>query len=816
MFKIRIKTIPVKTLLPVFFLGVFCLPSLLFGADLPPTLDFSATQTTGCPSLSVTFIDESFEDVSDPIVEWEWDFGDGQGSFDFSPTHVYAFEGDFTVKHMVMTQSGLRDTITKTAYIKVSNSFNVNLGPDTLICSGSSIILDATVPGASSYLWNDGTTTATLETFMEGEYSLEVTNAGCTDRDTIYVSLGPVLSADFNYDYVVGCTPSPVTFTDLSQSCTGPVNDWAWDFGDGGTSTVQNPVHVFLTPGDYLITLTVKNTVGSVYSMNKTITIDGTAGPIVDLGSDQTICDWTTTTLSATNSGATYLWSTGATDPSITVGTTGKYYVDVSRDGCTSTDTVQITVLPEIQANFTSQKLIGCLPVKMKYTDQSIFCSGTITDWLWDFGDGTTSTDQNPEHDFATAGSFPVKLTVNGSSGGSSTKTTTTVVTPVTLNVALGNDTTICDSEVLQLDAGNAGATYEWSTGETTQKINVFMDAQYSVKVSQDGCVANDTINLSTIPALNVKAGYNVQSTCLPVPVSFTDSTLISCGQTITDWYWEFGDGMVSNQQNPVHQYSSANNFTVRLTVTASGGSTATKTMAVRVNNTPYTLDLPDETQVCRGTPARLDAGVTGAQYSWTPVNGLSDPSIRNPDLNPSMNGWYHVQVTKCMVTTTDSTFIRIDSVSKPAIVQEGNLLKTTDAASYQWYRDGQLISNATSKTIRLDRQGYYTVKAFSNSGCEKESLPFFFLPFSGKEKDSGIRVKCTPNPNSGVFNIVFSEVPSKPARVTIYDAKGAKIQVMQLKDHVNLLNGYKLKKGIYMVEVVVENKRIVIPVLVQ
>jgi hypothetical protein len=168
------------------------------------------------------------------------------------------------------------------------------------------------------------------------------------------------------------------------------------------------------------------------------------------------------------------------------------------------------------------------------------------------------------------------------------------------------------------------------------------------------------------------------------------------------------------------------------------------------------------------------------------------------------------------MVTVTDSVWIILDSIGKPTITQENNTLKASNASSYQWYREGVAVPGATGKTLNADRRGYYTVKAFNGTGCEKESATFFFLPVSGKEKDGEVRIKCSPNPSNGIINIVLSQIPDKPAKVTIYDLRGSKLLTVQVKDNINPISGLKLSKGMYLAEVIYGNKRTTLPIVVQ
>ncbi|MBO9573056.1 MAG: PKD domain-containing protein, partial [Chitinophagaceae bacterium] len=345
-------------LVRVFLLGILFLPLLSKAEKNDPGDEILVFgPTTGCPPLTTTFYPSYYEDFSDPFVSWSWDFGDGETSTDFSPTHTYNIEGEFTVTVVATTVSGAITTITAPGLIKTSNSFSVNLGPDASFCSGSSITLDATVSGASDYLWEDGSTTPTTDRFFEGEYSVAVTKGGCVARDTIYVSQTPLISADFDYNFTPGCSPIATSFTEMSQSCAGPIVSWEWDFGDGNTSTDQNPVHDYAAPGDYLVMLTVKNSIGSVYATNKTVTIEGTVMPTVELGDDQVICEGFTGTLVATGSGGPYVWSTGETTSSIVVDASGKYYVTVNVDGCEASDTVNVSILPDLIVNFSATQL---------------------------------------------------------------------------------------------------------------------------------------------------------------------------------------------------------------------------------------------------------------------------------------------------------------------------------------------------------------------------------------------------------------------------------------------------------------------------
>ncbi|RYE17121.1 MAG: PKD domain-containing protein [Sphingobacteriales bacterium] len=692
----------------------------------------------------------------------------------------------------------------------------VSFGPDTLVCVGTAITLDAGNPGAT-YSWSDGSTTQQLETFFEGEYWVDVTLNGCTVSDTIYVAQGPVIQADFSYLQQGSCAPFVTSFTEFAQACSAGIISWSWDFGDGATSVARNPAHTYALPGDYVVSLTVMSNKGASYTAQQTINIIGSVPPAVNLGSDINLCLGNELILNAGNAGAIYNWSTGETTQSISVADGGLYRVTVTKDGCSAEDSINVISVPSLWSDFAFEKISGCIPVKYKFTDNSTACESTITNWYWEFGDGTTSTLKNPEHEFNSEAQFLVRLTVTDNNGNSIRRGKRITVTASTLSINLGADTVICFGSTLTLDPGITGATYWWNTGETTQQITVADEGDYALTITSGGCVAKDTVKVHTSASALNKWSYVKGAACLPVQVNFSDSSLAFCGQAIQSWLWEFGDGTTSNQQNPVHNFLTVDSFLVKLTVTTTSGASTTTAKRIGTSNTIHTVDIPSTLKVCTGESLQIDAGVADAEYTWTPTFGVNDIHSQVATVKPMLNAWYYVDVTKCMVTASDSVFIVVDSIDKPAIVQHDNTLTSETAHAYEWYFEGRKISNANAKTLRIDKQGNYTVKVFNESGCERMSDAKFFMPVSGKEKVADIiRIKCSPNPARGLVHVLLSELPEKPAKLAVYDRYGRIMVHMIIKGHVTPVDLSRAAKGVYYVEVNINNKKRLVPIVLQ
>ncbi|MCX9078892.1 MAG: PKD domain-containing protein, partial [Candidatus Methanoperedens sp.] len=232
--------------------------------------------------------------------------------------------------------------------------------------------------------------------------------------------------AAFIQDRVSGPSPLTVNFTNKS---TGQITAYNWDFGDGKTKTEQNPSYQFTAVGTYNVILTVIGPGGSS-SVTRKITVEDPVvpPPVAAFNTDKNGGDAPLPVQfinQSTGQIQSYNWDFGdgttSTDanPAHTFANPGDYTVTLTVIGPGGQNTAQtkiaVTQKPNapvaaLSANPTS----GNTPLAVQFTDQS---NGQITSYLWDFGDGTQSTDKNPSHTYNTAGTYTVKLTVTGPGG---------------------------------------------------------------------------------------------------------------------------------------------------------------------------------------------------------------------------------------------------------------------------------------------------------------------------------------------------------------------------------------------------------------
>jgi len=257
--------------------------------------------------------------------------------------------------------------------------------------------------------------------------SLELRTAACliaalalacvqTDREAGDESGGTTMLASFGQDRTDGPPGMVVQFSDTSS---GVVTSHEWDFGDSGTSTAQNPTHPFANIGTYTVSLTVSGPDGtSTVQKNQLIGVH----PAVSADFDCTLSTVTVSCTDKSENATHWEWRFGDGKTSSVRNPTHSYTANGSFDivlvasgpgGSASASMTVDVVFPPVVASFSCDVSAGFAPLTVTCTDESEYA----TSWDWDFGDGATSTEPNPAHQFTTDGPFDILLTATGPSG---------------------------------------------------------------------------------------------------------------------------------------------------------------------------------------------------------------------------------------------------------------------------------------------------------------------------------------------------------------------------------------------------------------
>lgn len=327
--------------------------------------------------------------------------------------------------------------------------------------------------------------------------------------------------------------------------------------------------------------------------------------------------------------------------PSHTYAGVGTYTVCLTVGNTSGWDTIcKPIVINTLGAEFTSDVVDGFAPLTVQFMDQS-FCDPAT--WFWEFGDGETSTGQNPSRIYATPGTYTVSLTVTGA-GATDTETKIEYITVQEQAPVADFDTDPtgggCVGDAVQFVdlSANSPTSWQWDFGDgaTSEQQNpshTYAEAgAYTVCLTVSNGMGEDT-TCKEIEIEIVTADFTADVTggCASLTVQFTDQSL--CDPTT--WFWEFGDGETSAAQNPSHMYSQAGTYTVSLTVTGGGGTdTETKTDYITVRETPAANFVASPTSGVAPLEVSFTDTSTGEPDSWewdfgdgSPISNEQNPT---------------------------------------------------------------------------------------------------------------------------------------------------------------------------------------------
>ena len=600
------------------------------------------------------------------------------------PGATYLWQNGSTASTLLANSAGAYSiTLTDVNGCMAQDVINVNyttpqaidLGPNIVICAGSAVVLDATVPGAT-YLWNSGASTPTLAVNSGGTYSVTVTEGTCTTTDAITVQVSPLPVVDLGSDTTL-CPGATL-------SLTGPIgNSLLWSTGATG------PAITVSAAGNY--TLTATNADGCFST--DAITVNYAAPITIDLGADRNICAGSAVTLDATVPGATYLWSTGATTPTITVSTAGTYSVDVLQGTCSVTDAITITVDPT--------PVFDLGPAQVLCQGESVTLNASVPGATYVWSTGATT----PTITASNTGTYSATAFLNGCTF--TDQIQLTVLSPSAVD--LGPDQVRCQGEVITLDATVPGATYLWSTGATTPTITIMASANdsYSVQVIQGACSVSDAVNITVTPLPTLELGADEV-------ICEGTSTILNATFPGATYVWNTG------ASTPTITVSTSGTYSVTVDL---DGCTVQDAVIITTLS-PDAVDLGPNTQLCIGETITLNAGLPGATHAWS--TGATTATITT-----GVAGTYWVNATQGSCAVADTILITVVDpgvldLGDDATLCDGEVLQldiSLPGATYLW-NDG-----STEPTRSITDPGAYSLVATVQGCSVEDSITVAFNP---------------------------------------------------------------------------------------
>lgn len=725
--------------------------------------DFNFTPPVNCkPPETISFINQS---TGPPVLSYQWDFGDGNTSTAINPGNNYLSTGPFTVRLITTSTLGCIDTVVKTNFVTL-NGFQPVIGAPDSACVNTPIsIQNLSLPVPPNSLWNFGdattsTQTNPLKTYTAvGSYTIKLINqnASCSDSVTKTILIRPKPTAGFITPDIISCkAPHTVNFQNLSTGGTG----YEWDFGDGTTSSLFNPVHVYSDTGNYTVRLVVTNSSGCTDTLTRLAYIRIHTPVLTPLINPNEGCRMLNVNFQANSSSldgiTSWFWDFGDGNTSNLQNPnhlydSGSYSIKlriITTQGCidsTRFDSVRVGQKPA--AAFSAAPLNACAFSSVQFTDMS---TGNPNQWLWDFGDGSSSALQNPSHIYQDTGLFSIRLFVfnNRCPDTSIVLDYIRVLPPISrFNYAVNCG--VNKQQVQFTDQSIAPLTWAWDFGDgntsTAQNPNHIYAAlgtyTITLTVTNGGCShqVQHTISLvNEIPDFTSSS----QTVCRNELIQFNGVNFNPAN--ITAYNWNFGDGNTSGLASPTHSYSNSGNYTIRLIITDINGCSDTlqRNSYIRVNG-PVASFTINQTQLCFSSSVSLNNTSTTdginaiANARWDMGNTDVQNSLTNPFvyIYPTA-GSYSIKLTVtdasgCSDSVTQNNIVtvlqphaqfRVDTVACPGtpLLFTNQSTGGSGAETYTWnFGDGN-TSGQVSPTHSYGAAGLYTVKLIMSEpiGC--------------------------------------------------------------------------------------------------
>ena len=775
-------------------------------SDITLNIQVNGDKKNACAPDTVTFFNQS---TAGSAFSLNWNFGDGSSTTtpgnQVTIQHIYPAAGNYNAV-IVAVSTCSKATITIPINVLASPTVKFTAAP-TPVCIGEPVTLtNLSQANTTAFLWSfgDGGTSSAITppayTYkVAGNYKINLIGSiaypvglTCSSVDTQTVQVFSTRPGSLQVDNKnFSCIPATVTFTNATTSST--IVNTTWDFGDGSPIQSGNPItYTYTKAGAFKVKMNSYNSGGCQYIDSTVITVSSPSGTFkYDNGY---ICNATPVRFSVIGNNISVVqFNFGDGSPFVTVSTppyatthtypqAGKFtpsVVLINAAGCRVPIQGVDTIKPDfVTAGFTTGPTNGCGFTNVQFTDNSI-ASTSVQSWGWSFGDGTSSTIQNPIKTYATTNDWKVRLVAYALSGCTDTSNQTV---PVTVNnKPLVNITSSSQSCSLVptnfsslVTSTDPITTYIWEfsdgykTNTTTGSISHAFGSSgnYTVQLvvgTAAQCFDTSKVGVTIIQSADINAGPD-QTICRGATAQL-DLRVISGDASNYDWIPNTGLSC-DNCPNPVAGPFVTTKYFVA--VTSTNGCINSDSVTVNVVQ-PFTVSVSKNDTICSGQSTTL--GAFGAlTYKWEPTIGLDNPYSEFPNASPIITTWYYVNgytTNNCFSPVRDSVLVTVGQpividIAPGTTVLPGTpvvLSPTTSdpVESWSWTPTNNLsCSNCQSPTAVINNDICYTVTATSVFGCSSNKqvcykafcpqalifIPNTFVPISGSGDNSTFMVR--------------------------------------------------------------------------
>lgn len=637
---------------------------------------------------------------------------------------TYSWQDGSTSSSIKVTQAGQYKVTAElsgcraadSTQIQIINLSALNLGRDTSICSRQSLLLDVTKSGGRSYLWSNGTTSSKQEVNRSGLYWVEIKDGQCTARDSIKVQVLPAINLNLGRD---------TSFCDgATYTLRSNLNNASYRWQDGS----RNATFTAANAGMYWVEATI-----GACTERDTVNLSIKELPRFELGGDTSLCVGSNLKLSPllnVTGNPTYQWSTGSTQSSINVQSTGIYTLTVTLSGCSFRDQKQFTFnpLPLFDLGPNRSFCIG-----ENYQPTVITNGGS---YRWNTGVTASSITVTQ------TGLYYLDVTQNGCTTRDSVFYTFSPKPQVTL----GRDTSLCKGRALNLGISTNNASYRWNNGNTTSSRIITQNETVWAEVTVNGCSKRDSIRVQFI---DLPSGFLGRDTVLCA--GQIRSYQINVPGTTLRWQ--------DNSSTNPYAISRAGLYILQL---SSGGCSVRDSVRITYKPNPV-FSLGSDTTLCHNQRLSVNPGIIGATYLWNDRQRNIPRQLSQTGtywLEADLNGCVRRDTIKLIMLNLPQVFLGKDT---SLCTGQSLLLRVKSLnAKLQW-QDGSLNS-----TFLVTGEGTYWAQLSLGSCQTRDSVNIKYIPLPqfnlGKDTILCAGEKLTLTVPSSVQGIRWSTSATNPS----------------------------------------------------
>ncbi len=773
----------------------------------------------------------TFQNLSEFGTSYFWNFGDGGTSTQFNPVHTYNEDGTYQVKLTTTSVCG-SDVVTYTITI-LTLPFADFAADEVEGCAPFEVqFYNYSSSNATDFEWSfPGGSPPTSVAFQPtvvydnpGTYNVTLTAYNAAGQDVYtannYITVNPQPNAVFTHSG----GGLQITF-----NSAGSLGDfYSWNFGDGQTSTAQNPVHTYAQGGTYTVTLTVSNGCGSKM-LQQTVTVTG--APVADFSADvEDGCPVLVVHFTNTSAGnpTQFNWTfqggnpstSTAANPTVTYSSPGLWDVILTVSNASGNNTASYDNFIDVASPTFSDFSFFINGLQAAFSNQSV----NSTSSLWYFGDGEQSNENNPVHVYGQDGIYNVMLISSGNCGPDTSLQQVIIHTPPQAAFSVQQSDFCIPATVSFVNESSSNATsFAWTfnggspstSSQENPVVTYAVPGTYNVQLIAYSAGGSDTMTWAGLVTVG-----DIPNAAFLLSTAGTTVTLQNQSSDANAYIWLFDDGQSSTEEDPVHTYADYGNYQLVLIAMNSCGAD-TMLVDIELGTDPNAFFSFNSHSGCAPYQVQFTDQSQNGPTSWSWLFEGGDPAtsdLQNPLVTYDVPGHYSVSLT--VQNGLGSDALVLNDVIKVSGQPDASFNHTQlenmvsleypgiDYDSLRWsFGDGR-TDNSLNPSVMYNVSGDYEIKLIVYNACGSDTSSILVnIEIAGTNDPllNAANWQLRPNPFNDLLNLYGEPSTDGQMQIIVRDVAGRVMSSSEFQygtgPVTQQLSATNLASGIYLVE---------------